>query len=808
MPFNYSYNKQAEPDLLYAFILSNTSVVPLNFEYNLATFDIVVSYSVALTIGEEGDLNNAISNYTYVDTNNSANFNTVLVADISATKTVTSSSYSGNGSGLTNLQTPYVSGGTYNPATGVATYNNATGGTFTISGFTVSGGPSFDVYVTGGTPNNSAKTYIFTNNSGNTFTVNGLTDITITGGTLVNTTLTLINNTGGTITVTGFSNTFTGGTVTGATTFTNGLVSNTISATTYQNLPTDIRVTGGSLNQVTGVATYTNNTGGTFTVNGFYTNSSDIRVTGGTYSNTTGVSTFTNNTGGTFNINGYFKPSDDIYTTGLTINNSNYDLTITRNDGTSFTANLGTLASDVTITGGTYNSETGVVTFENSSGGTFQVSGFTSGITDTTITNFSYNNNTFTINDSSGNTFNAVINTVTGLTVNGDMLSNTISATTYQNLPTDIRVTGGTYSSSTGNVLFTNNTGGTFNVGGFFKPSDDKYVTGFTYANNVLTIKQNNGETDLNVLVNTMTGLTVNGDTVSSTFSGTSYSGYSVTLSEMVSAATPSTGATFYLSSIGNRKLLGHKSSLGTTINYQPAMFNSKIAFWNPAGNVTTAPGIFGVGTLTATGTATARAVATTRLFTRTKRVAVVSANPAGSVCGYRSGVAQYTVGTGTAGTGGFYYVVRFGCGDALTNCRQFVGLRRSTAAPTDVEPSTLTNCIGVGHGIANTNLLIYYGGSAAQTPIQLGANFPNNTNSTDLYELVLYAPSTTNNEVWYQVTRLNTGDVASGRLTGTAGTALPASTTLLTNNDYRGNGSLAGIVTLEFISIYIETEN
>jgi hypothetical protein len=60
------------------------------------------------------------------------------------------------------------------------------------------------------------------------------------------------NNTGGTFNVTGFStgststNTFTGGTVTGATQFTNGITANTISATTYFNLPTDIRVTGGT----------------------------------------------------------------------------------------------------------------------------------------------------------------------------------------------------------------------------------------------------------------------------------------------------------------------------------------------------------------------------------------------------------------------------------------------------------------------------------------------------------------------------------------------------------------------------------
>lgn len=53
----------------------------------------------------------------------------------------------------------------------------------------------------------------------------------------------------------------------------------------------------------------------------------------------------------------------------------------------------------------------------------------------------------------------------TGDTMTGSLLLPTISATTYQNLPIDIRVTGGTYSNGT--ATFTNNTGGTFDVIGF-----------------------------------------------------------------------------------------------------------------------------------------------------------------------------------------------------------------------------------------------------------------------------------------------------------------------------------------------------
>jgi hypothetical protein len=91
------------------------------------------------------------------------------------------------------------------------------------------------------------------------------------------------------------------------------------------------------------------------------------------------------------------------------------------------------------------------------SGGT--VSGgtqFTAGITANTISATTYQN-------LPSSTFSG--GTVTGPTIftNG-LTANTISATTYQNLPTDVRVTGGTYSAGT--VTFTNNTGGTFNVTG------------------------------------------------------------------------------------------------------------------------------------------------------------------------------------------------------------------------------------------------------------------------------------------------------------------------------------------------------
>lgn len=46
----------------------------------------------------------------------------------------------------------------------------------------------------------------------------------------------------------------------------------------------------------------------------------------------------------------------------------------------------------------------------------------------------------------------------------------------------------------------------------------DTYVTGFTYSNNVATIYQNNSQSPISILINTMTGLTVNGTLSATTF--------------------------------------------------------------------------------------------------------------------------------------------------------------------------------------------------------------------------------------------------------------------------------------------------
>jgi hypothetical protein len=111
----------------------------------------------------------------------------------------------------------------------------------------------------------------------------------------------------------------------------------------------------------------------------------------------------------------------------------------------------------------------------------------------------------------------------------------------------------------------------------------------------------------------------------------------------------------------------------------------------------------------------------------------------------------------------------------------------------------------------------VYRGGSTAQTPIDLGANFPTNAVSTNVYECCIYAPvnwidatgvASPSPTVHYQVRRLNTGNVATGVLNGIIdGTQLPSSSTgvLSPLNAWRTNNTTASAVGLDIFSSYCE---
>jgi len=375
----------------------------------------------------------------------------------------------------------------------------------------------------------------------------------------------------------GTSSYFTGGTVTGPTNFLNGVTANTISATTYYGLPTDVRVTGGTYSA--GTILFTNNTGGTFTVTGLTTGGSGsttvVQFTGGTVS---GATIFTGGlSANTISATTYYNLPNDLPVSGTAgqilakIDGTNYNVEwidnyanwtsqlkhevkageainkgqavyVSSANGTNIIVSkasntteatssktLGLLAQNLALNGqgfvitegllaglntgaanagdavwlgtngnlifGLLNKPVapahlvylGVVTRAQTNNGEIFVrpqNGFElNEIHDVLITGVT-NGDLISYNSSSSLWKNS--KTLDGsYKVTGTLSATTISATTYLNLPIDIRQTGATYSNN--NFTFTNNTGGTFNV-----------------------------------LFNTVTGLTINGNT---TVTGTTFLG-------------------------------------------------------------------------------------------------------------------------------------------------------------------------------------------------------------------------------------------------------------------------------------------
>lgn len=209
--------------------------------------------------------------------------------------------------------------------------------------------------------------------------------------------------------------------------------------------------------------------------------------------------------------------------------------------------------------------------------------------------------------------------------------------------------------------------------------------------------------------------------------------------------------------------------------------------------------------TLTATGTATAYAPATTSRLTMNPVVeALVTTASTSAVSGFRIN-ALFLLRGNVGGAGGFYLKMRWrpATGQTVATHRGFAGVRGSAAAPTDVNPSSLTNIIGMGWDSGDTNIqMMHNDGSGTATRIDLGSDFPRPTaDRSNLYDIELFAPRGIS-EVRYKITNVLTGAEASGTLT----TDLPASTVLLTPLIYNSVGGTSSVIGTAIGSLFLVT--
>jgi|GEM_PF-2624753 len=221
---------------------------------------------------------------------------------------------------------------------------------------------------------------------------------------------------------------------------------------------------------------------------------------------------------------------------------------------------------------------------------------------------------------------------------------------------------------------------------------------------------------------------------------------------------------------------------------------------WFPNVNTTTlnAQGL----TATVTGTATAAAMSNTSMFSQSPRLIFASAASAGSSAGVNG--AQLIVWRGSSSDrGGFYLLMRFGWEVPQAQGRCFAGLRGSTAAIGNVNPSTLTDIIGVGFDSGQATMrMLFNDASGTASAVDLGANFPSNAGH-DFYELMLAAEPAAS-EVKWRVERLNSGHIA----TGTINSDMPAAGTFLTPYLWGNNGTTAAAVQIALHTMYLENSS
>ncbi len=277
-------------------------------------------------------------------------------------------------------------------------------------------------------------------------------------------------------------------------------------------------------------------------------------------------------------------------------------------------------------------------------------------------------------------------------------------------------------------------------------------------------------------------------------------------LSTSTSPAIPASGKlAVFARPVGGRMMPVVMGPSGLDTPLQPHVGVNATVWWRPHGNSTTVS-TSGIN-ITAAGTATTTNVATDTLYNMMKRIYYrVTTAAATAVAGWRGSNDQWSVGGTLAATGGFHLILRWGPDTGATTAthRGFAGMRPS-AAPTDVEPSTLLNMVGMGWDAADANIqFMHNDATGAASKIDLGASFPVPTvNNSAVYEIALFSPPGTTQRADYRVRNLTTGAEATGSVT----TGLPASTTLLAPAIHMSVGGTSSVIGIAVMSAYVETD-
>jgi hypothetical protein len=286
-----------------------------------------------------------------------------------------------------------------------------------------------------------------------------------------------------------------------------------------------------------------------------------------------------------------------------------------------------------------------------------------------------------------------------------------------------------------------------------------------------------------------------------SSISATTYSADTIQLDSRNDPSPPTTGnLIIYSKDIAGRQMPKWIGPSGLDTPFQPNIMFNNVSVIGPGGGTTV--GVISC-TVTSVGTISNPNITSTNLKTQTRRIVNTSGAGAGSLASTRIASLECWRGN-AAGLGGFFVVARFGQTTLQNGMRMFIGLTdTATAAPTNIDPTTSTTPGKIGMAInastGNWNLVHNITGTAP-TVIPLGASYPVNT--TDLYELILYAKPN-DSVVTYRITNLST----TAQTSGTLSSNLPATTTPLGRVCWATNNATAAAVAWDLSRFSLESD-
>ena len=271
-------------------------------------------------------------------------------------------------------------------------------------------------------------------------------------------------------------------------------------------------------------------------------------------------------------------------------------------------------------------------------------------------------------------------------------------------------------------------------------------------------------------------------------------------------AAPAAGGVKLFGRSVGGRVMPAFVGPSGLDSSLQPHLGRNRVGIARPVGN-NTAMHVQGM-LVAAVGTATTAGVTTTNRHSRMARLEyLVTTASASAVVGFRANNLQWTLGASTAGDGGFHMIYRWApaTGVATATHRAFAGMRGAVTAPTDVDPSSLSNLCGMGYDAGDANLqFLHNDASGTASKIDLGAAFAKpTTDRTAVYEIALFAPPGVTQVLGYEVTDLVSGAVASGTVT----TDLPGTSQLLAPYSYVSVGGTSSVIGMAVMGLTIESD-